>query len=134
MNAVIHTCCQVNDPSDSHSFRPMIYKKNKRKARLKNGLVFSLLLLIAVIAFTMIVLILLPAKKATAKSTQYERRIVSVCVEQDDTLWDIASRYYCPDIETIPQFVSLIKKANHLTSDTIYPDTYLLIQYYEKVH
>lgn len=134
MNAVNHTFCQVNGPSDSHSFRPSFCKNNKRKARFKNGLVFSLLLLAAAVVFTTVVLFLLPAKKATAKSTQYERRIVSVRVEQGDNLWNIASRYYCSDLESITQFISLIKKANHLSSDTIYPGTYLMIQYYEKVN
>ena len=72
-----------------------------------------------------------PSKKANADTNvQYEKRIVSVRVAEDDSLWKIAERFYCSDKESIKDKVKDIKESNHLSSDTIYPDTYLMVQYY----
>ena len=79
------------------------------------------------------ILLFTPSVNAEAESTvSYEKRIVSVRVAEDDSLWKIAERFYCEEKESIPEFIRLIKKTNHLESDTIYPDTYLVIQYYVK--
>ena len=91
---------------------------------------------IAVLGVTVIVLAILlfaPSVQAEAESTvSYEKRIVSVRVAEDDSLWKIAERFYCEEKESIPEFVRSIKETNHLENDTIYPDTYLVIQYYVK--
>lgn len=90
----------------------------------------------AVFGITMLILGFLffaPSVKADAESTDsYEKRIISVRVEENDSLWKIAERYYCEDKESIPEFINDIKRTNHLKCDTIYPDTYLVIQYYVK--
>ena len=79
------------------------------------------------------VLFFAPSANAEAESNvSYEKRIVSVRVAEDDSLWAIAERFYCEEKESIPEFVRSIKETNHLESDTIYPDTYLVIQYYVK--
>ena len=91
---------------------------------------------IAVLGVAVIVLAILlfaPSAQAEAESTvSYEKRIVSVRVAENDSLWNIAERFYCEEKESIPEFVRTIKKINHLDGDTIYPDTYLVIQYYVK--
>lgn len=91
---------------------------------------------LAVLGITVIVLAVLlfaPSAQAEAESTvSYEKRIVSVRVTENDSLWKIAERFYCEEKESIPEFVRSIKETNHLESDTIYPDTYLVIQYYVK--
>ena len=91
---------------------------------------------IAVLGVAVIVLAILlfaPSVSAEAESTvSYEKRIVSVRVTENDSLWKIAERFYCEEKESIPEFVRSIKETNHLESDTIYPNTYLVIQYYVK--
>ena len=79
------------------------------------------------------VLLFGPSVNAEAESTvSYEKRIVSVRITENDSLWKIAERFYCEEKESIPEFVRSIKEINHLESDTIYPDTYHVIQYYIK--
>ncbi len=91
---------------------------------------------IAVLGVAVVILAILlfaPSVRAEAESTvSFEKRIVSVRVAEDDSLWKIAERFYCEEKESIPEFVRSIKETNHLESDTIYPDTYLVIQYYVK--
>lgn len=98
--------------------------------------VFFQRIAIAVLGITVVILAVLlfaPSANAEAESTvSYEKRIVSVRVTENDSLWSIAERFYCEEKESIPEFVYSIKKINHLENDTIYPDTYLVIQYFVK--
>lgn len=105
-------------------------RKNKRRKAMFQKIA------IAVLGITIVILAVLlfaPSVNAEAESTvSYEKRIVSVRVAENDSLWSIAERFYCEEKESIPEFVYSIKKINHLEDDTIYPDTYLVIQYYVK--
>jgi len=93
----------------------------------------AVLMLLGIAVVILAILLFTPSVNAEAESTvSYEKRIVSVRVAEDDSLWKIAERFYCEEKESIPEFIRLIKKTNHLESDTIYPDTYLVIQYYVK--
>ena len=101
----------------------------KRKAVLQRVAIAVLSIAVIVLA----ILLFAPSAQAEAESTiTYEKRIVSVRVAENDSLWKIAERFYCEEKESIPEFVRSIKETNHLESDTIYPDTYLVIQYYVK--
>ena len=89
--------------------------------------------LLGIAVIILAVLLFAPSVEAEAESTvTYETRIVSVRVTENDSLWKIAERFYCEEKETIPEFIRTIKATNHLDNDTIYPDTYLVIQYYVK--
>lgn len=117
--------------TEYRSFREISAERRKRRNRLRLqrllAAVFGVALLVVVIC------LLLPSVRAKAESSvSYERRIVSVRVVENDSLWKIAERFYCSEKESIPDFINDIKKINHLKSDTIYPDTYLVIQYYVK--
>lgn len=59
-----------------------------------------------------------PAKSQAANIR--EKRVVSVMVEQDDTIWTIAGRYYTDECGSMKEYVSEIKQCNSLDSDTIY--------------
>lgn len=101
----------------------------RRKAFLQKAALTVLGIALVILA----VLFFAPSANAEAESNvSYEKRIVSVRVAEDDSLWAIAERFYCEEKESIPEFVRSIKETNHLESDTIYPDTYLVIQYYVK--
>lgn len=103
------------------------YTKKKSNGSARSVIIICGLLLICVLAF--LAFLCIPGSKAVAKDNCYSKRIVSVRVNPNDTLWDIAQKYYSPDCESIPGFIEQIKKTNHLNSDTIYPDTYLVISY-----
>jgi len=112
------------------------YRRISEERRIKRRKAFLQKAVIAVLGIAVVILAILlfaPSVNAEAESTvSYEKRIVSVRVAEDDSLWKIAERFYCEEKESIPEFIRSIKKTNHLESDTIYPDTYLVIQYYVK--
>lgn len=102
-------------------------RSNRRKNLFKKMTIAAL----GIAALLLIILFFVPSGKAEAESNvSYETRIVSVRVTENDSLWKIAERFYCEEKESIPEFIRSIKDINHLDSDTIYPDTYLVIQYY----
>ena len=105
-----------------------------RRSRKRRELFHKVAIAVLGIAVAFLAILLFaPSVTAEAESTvSYEKRIVSVRVAEDDSLWKIAERFYCEEIESIPEFVRSIKKINHLDGDTIYPDTYLVIQYHVK--
>jgi hypothetical protein len=106
-----------------------IRRNKKRKDFLQKMAIAVLGVAVVVLA----ILLFAPSVQAEAESTvSYEKRIVSVRVTENDSLWKIAERFYCEEKESIPEFVRSIKETNHLENDTIYPDTYLVIQYYVK--
>ena len=105
-------------------------RRTKKRKELLQKVAFAVL---GVAVIVLAVLLFAPSVQAEAESTvSYEKRIVSVRVTENDSLWKIAERFYCEEKESIPEFVRSIKETNHLESDTIYPDTYLVIQYYVK--
>ena len=117
--------------AEYRSYRAISHARytKKRRESLKK-LAFAVL---GIAVIVLVVLLFAPSVNAEAESTvTYEKRIVSVRVAEDDSLWKIAERFYCEDRESIPEFVRSIQKINHLDGDTIYPDTYLVIQYHVK--
>ena len=117
--------------NEYRSYRQLVEARHSKKRKVLLQKVAIAVLGIAVIVLA--VLLFAPSANAEAESNvSYERRIVSVRVAEDDSLWAIAERFYCEEKESIPEFVRSIKETNHLESDTIYPDTYLVIQYYVK--
>ena len=113
----------------AQSFRTVSAARRKQKNRM---LLQRFALAALVIALVVLGICLFsPSAKANAESdVSYEQRIVSVRVVENDSLWKIAERFYCSEKESIRDFVEDIKEINHLADDTIYPDTYLVIQYY----
>ena len=117
--------------NEYRSYRQIAESRRTKKRRELLQKVAIAVLSIAVIVLA--ILLFAPSAQAEAESTiTYEKRIVSVRVAENDSLWKIAERFYCEEKESIPEFVRSIKETNHLESDTIYPDTYLVIQYYVK--
>ena len=112
------------------------YRQRSEDRRIKRRKAFlqkAALTVLGIAVVLIVILLFAPSANAEAESNvSYEKRIVSVRVTKNDSLWKIAERFYCEEKESIPEFVRSIKKANHLESDTIYPDTYLVIQYYVK--
>lgn len=117
--------------NEFRSFRQIA--ETRRNVKRKQLLQKVALTFLGVAVIVLAILLFAPSVQAEAESTvSYEKRIVSVRVTENDSLWKIAERFYCEEKESIPEFVRSIKETNHLESDTIYPDTYLVIQYYVK--
>jgi len=88
-------------------------------------------LLLFMVALFLIVLLVFPGKNAAAGNTSGGTyRIISVQIEEGDSLWSIASEYYTEEFSSIRAYISEIKRMNGLTSDTLYADNYILIPYY----
>ncbi len=116
----------------AEEYRSYRQRAEERRSKKRKDLLQKIAIAVLGIAVVVLaVLLFAPSVHAEAESTvSYEKRIVSVRVEENDSLWKIAESYYCEEKESIPEFVDSIKEMNHLDSDTIYPDTYLVIQYY----
>lgn len=113
------------------SYRMISAQRRKLRNRV---LIQRTILVVVVLALVLLGIFLLsPSVQAKAESaSEYETRIVSVQVQENDSLWAIAERFYCSEKESITDYINDIKRTNHLESDTIYPDTYLIIRYYVK--
>lgn len=113
------------------SYRMISAQRRKLRNRV---LIRRTVLAVVVLALVLLGIFLLsPSVQAKAESAnEYETRIVSVQVQENDSLWAIAERFYCSEKESITDYINDIKRTNHLESDTIYPDTYLIIRYYVK--
>lgn len=64
--------------------------------------------------------------------TGREKHVIIVQVEKEDTLWSIASEYYTSDCGTMNSYIKEIKESNHLSSDTIYEDSTILVPVWEQ--
>lgn len=54
-----------------------------------------------------------------------------VMVEDNDTLWELASRFYSEEYGSIYNHIDAIKKTNDLASDTIKSGYYIIIPHYQ---
>lgn len=124
-----------NEAGEVLPVKPSYRMISAQRRKLRNRvLIQRTILAVVVLALVLLGIFLLsPSVQAKAESaSEYETRIVSVQVQENDSLWAIAERFYCSEKESITDYINDIKRTNHLESDTIYPDTYLIIRYYVK--
>lgn len=92
-------------------------------------MIFSFLL-------TLIIFIILvffyPAKAEATDIHKPVRCVTSVCINDGESLWSIASQYYTEGEGSMNDYIEEIKKTNHLKSDRIHAGSYLVIPYYDK--
>lgn len=62
----------------------------------------------------------------TSSQTRY---YTSISIQEDDTLWDIESRYNS-GAEERNDYIHSIMELNHMTSDVLYSGQNLIIYYY----
>ena len=88
-------------------------------------------ILVIIISLFLIVLLFLPAKKASANHVVNNTyTITSVQVTSGDTLWSIAKEYYSEEFSSLNGLVIEIKRINGLSSDIIYAGNYILVPQY----
>lgn len=95
--------------------------------RLKARIV--ILALIIIISIVLIACNALPGTRQKAATRTDTGRIsyISVLVTPDDTLWDIAGRYYSAGFGTLKDYVKEIKRCNSLESDNIYAGRHIIV-------
>ena len=101
----------------------------RRQAEIKKRVLILAVIMVLLLLFTVF---LVPERTAAAKnepSGTYQ--ILSVEVEEGDSLWTIASEYFTEDFGSIRSFISEIKRMNGLTSDTLYAEAYILVPCYQ---
>ena len=62
-----------------------------------------------------------------------EKQIVSVQIEEGDTLCSIAKKYKTKEYSNINHYIKEIKETNGLKSNTIHKGCYLIIPYYADI-
>lgn len=87
-------------------------------------------LVLFMVALFLVVLFVLPERKAAAGDSVSTYGITSVQIEEGDSLWSLASEYYSEEFISIANYIEEIKRMNNLSSDTLYAGNYILIPYY----
>ena len=92
-------------------------------------------LLLAILFVIFILFILFSSKADAENSREVYTYYTSYEIQTGDTLWTIADNYIGPDFTDKKEFISEVKKLNHLTSDNITAGNYLVIRYssYERL-
>lgn len=65
----------------------------------------------------------------TVNTSGQTRYYTSICIEENDTLWDIEKRYNS-GTENRNSYIQTIMKMNHMSSDILYSGQNLIIYYY----
>ncbi|MFA9466084.1 MAG: LysM peptidoglycan-binding domain-containing protein [Velocimicrobium sp.] len=61
-----------------------------------------------------------------------EKCVSSIKIEEGDTLWSIASKYYTTDYYDINELVEEIKQSNHI-DDTIFIGQHIIVPHYREI-
>ncbi len=98
--------------------------RHYRKSFLHKSLILTII--------SLVILCFVTTAKAANKNNNVDRvfACTSIEIEENDTLWDIASRYYTNEYKSVSAYVKEIKKANNLQSDEIHAGNYIIVPYY----
>lgn len=90
--------------------------------------------IITIFLLFIISLLFIPISNAHAKNNyRTEKRIASVKIQENDSLWTIASAYYTKECGSLRSYIAEIKRTNGLSDDVIYAESYLIIPYYVSI-
>lgn len=73
---------------------------------------------------------IVPTVVTAEKLLNREKNVISVKIEEGDTLWSIASEYITEEYNDINSYINEIKKSNGLITDTIHEGRYIIVPYY----
>lgn len=94
----------------------------------KRAWLAGLLLFITLIIFSTLFF----CKTVTAqRNVNRVKMVTSIQVQEGDTLWSIASRYYSDEYNNMNTYIDEIRDSNGLSSDTIHTGNYIIVPYYE---
>lgn len=86
-----------------------------------------------IIAFMMGLLVMSGIRRISASPARTqaanirEKHVVSVMVEENDSIWSIAEQYYTEECGSMKDYIAEIKKCNSITTDTIYAGRPLIV-------
>ena len=91
-------------------------------------------IIIAIFLLFIISILFVPVSNAHAKNNyRTEKRIASVKIQENDSLWTIASTYYTKECGSLRSYIAEIKRTNGLSDNVIYAESYLIIPYYVSI-
>ncbi|MBO5352030.1 MAG: LysM peptidoglycan-binding domain-containing protein [Lachnospiraceae bacterium] len=110
----------------------MMYMERRQKTEIPYIFLGKLAFLILFMAVLFLfVLYVMPERSAAAGNDSVRTyQIISVEIEEGDSLWSIATEYYSDEFLSVRSFITEIKRMNSLSSDTLYAGSYLLIPQY----
>ena len=106
------------------------HTKRKRAARKRRFLFILLLLLVAVTSFTL-GSFLSSARGNREEDPSYFKYYKNIEVKAGDTLHSLAEEYNEPSVSSDHEYVSEIRKLNHMKSSGLIPGQSLIITYYD---
>ncbi|MDD6282806.1 MAG: LysM peptidoglycan-binding domain-containing protein [Oribacterium sp.] len=109
-----------------------IRKRRQAAARRKKARRREVVLALSAAA---IVLILIMIRTSTVSATPSadepkEKYYTSITIQKNDTLWDIAGRYYNASVENRSDYIRNIKKVNNLSGSKIKTGNNLVVYYW----
>lgn len=126
--------------SCSYNIIKQMFGEGWKKIMKKSNIFSRKLILVFGVAFFAVLLLMTLVKMsfsqdtvASACSVDQKNRVkmvVSVQIERNDTLWDIAKEYYTYEYGSIDEYVREIMKVNSLKGDCIHSGAYIVIPYY----
>lgn len=122
--ATIHTRTSRSTASGKH------HAKRKRAAHKRRFLFILILLLVAVISFTL-GSFLSSARGNRKENPSYFKYYKNIEVKTGDTLHSLAREYNEPSVSSDHEYVSEIRKLNHMKSSGLIPGQSLIITYYD---
>lgn len=88
----------------------------------------------ALLAFSVIALVLLVTMASLNRvsgQTDKTKTVTSVCIQAGDSLWSIAEAYYTEECGDFREYISEIRRTNHLPNNDLTAGNYLLVPYYK---
>ena len=92
------------------------------------------LIAVAIIVVTVSTLLLCSMNAEAAPAETSVRYYTSVRVQDGDTLWKIADRYFTDECGSMRAYIREICLINHISGNDIHAGQYLTIPYYHCVH
>lgn len=90
---------------------------------------FNIMMIGTILLVTLIVVCSTLLANASEETTEKsDKCYLSVVIEQDDTLWDIAKRYNTDEEISTKEYVDEIMYVNGLETDTIYAGQYIIVK------
>ena len=107
----------------------ILFMKNYFMTRTKETKFFMILSFVILV----VTMLYIPKNVFAHNTTRREKTIVSVQIQEGDSLWSIASEYMSREYKSVKHYVKEIKRTNNLTSDTIHTGCHLIVPYYRTV-
>lgn len=87
---------------------------------------------VIVLAILLIFCVIKKVKASTVYDNNHkELTCISLKIEENDTLWDIANQYYTDDYDNIYEYINTIMETNNMYSDVIHTGNYIIVPYYD---